>query len=390
MDLRYTDGFGSFDEVVPGPSRRHNGSAMSRAKRHHHTPRAYMKRFANNDGNVVVYDRIRGGAPRLANIKNVAVKSNLYTVHDASGEPSDMIETQWLARIEAAYDAIVPKLLASHPVLIGEERRLVCMFLALQHMRTLHVRDTLVNTVDALLRLEVVARTEGLAPEEIDRALESWNPHASDRERARLRRLAADPSQPAEWDAEPWIKAMMRHLPTLTEGLRTRRWHLVEAQDGAFLSSDRPVALGGPYPLAMTSAPYVVCPLSPTRALLLGPPGSAPGWRFGRNREHRRGRLVRLKFRKHPVQLEPVHQGLVQEVNQLVADVAAREIFWHPDTTPAADITLPVGAHQPTVNGIPLAEGERYFDAIQRELQREREASDSVLVVDLGTRILRS
>lgn len=362
---------------------------MSRAKRHHHTPQAYLRQFADDDGNLVVYDRIRVET-RSDNIKNIAVKNNLYTVYDANGEPSDVIETQWLARIEDAFDAIVPRLVASHPVVIGEERRLVCVFLALQHMRTLHMRDTIANTVDALLRLDIVARTEGLSSEEVECALKEWNPHASAREKARLRRLAADPRQPADWDAEPWIKAMMRLLPSLTAGLETRAWHLVEAQGGAFLSGDRPVALGGQSPLAITSAPYVVCPLSPKRVLLLGPPGSAPVWRFGRDREDRRGRLVRLKFRRHLVQPELGHPGFVQEVNQLVADVAGREIFWHPDTDPAANIALPVGTHQLTINGVPVAKGERYFDAIQRMMQREREASDPVLVLELGTRILRS
>jgi hypothetical protein len=362
---------------------------MSRAKRHHHTPQAYLKNFADDDGNLVVYDRIRE-LPRRDNILNVAVKTNLYTIYDASGEPSDMIETQWLARIEGAFGEIVPKLLASHPVLIGEERRLVCMFIALQHMRTLHMRDSLAGIVDTLLRLEVVSRTQGLSSEEADRALDEWNPHASDREKARLRQIVADPSQPVEWDAEPWIKAMMRHLPLLTGGLERREWHLIETQDGAFLSSDSPVALGGEYPRAIDSAPYVVFPLSPKRLLLLGPRDSAPVWRFRRDREHRVGRQVRRKFRRYPLQPELEHRGFVRQANQLIADVAAREIFWHPNTDPTAEITLPVGTHEATVNRVPLEPGETYYDVIQRELQREREGSESVLVVDLGVRTMRS
>jgi hypothetical protein len=362
---------------------------MNRAKRHHHTPQTYLRQFADDDGFLRVYDRILG-LTRRAHVRNVAVESNLYTIYDANGDPSDLVETQWLAPIEGAFDAIVPKLLSSYPVLIGEERRHVCMFLALQHMRTRHMRDTLANTVDALLRLEVASRTQGMTPEDAERTLDEWNPHASDREKARLRRLAADPSQPVEWDSEPWIKAMMRLLPNLTEGLETRQWHLIDSQDGAFISSDSPIALGGEHPRAIGSAPYVVCPLSPKRVLLLGPPGSVPAWKFGRDRKHRRGRLVRRKFRRHEVQPELEHRGFVREVNQLVADVAAREIFWHPESDPTADITLPVGTHQATVNGVPLALGEHYYDAIQRELQRDRAGSDSALVVDLGVRTTRS
>jgi hypothetical protein len=362
---------------------------MSRAKRHHHTPQTYLRQFADDDGYLVVYDRILE-LTRRPNMKDVAVERNLYTIYDANGEPSDMIETQWLAPIEDGFNEIVPKLLSSHPVLTGEERQFVCGFLALQHMRTPHMRDTLANTVDALLRLEVMSRTQGMTPEEADRALDEWNHQASAREKARLRRIAADPSQPVEWDAEPWIKAMIGHLPRLTKGLETREWHLIDAQEGAFLSSDSPIALGGEHPRAIGSAPYLICPLSPKRVLLLGPPGSAPRWRFGRDREHRRGRLVRRRFRRHPVRPEVEHRGFVREVNQLVADVAAREVFWHPDTDPTTDITLPVGTHQATVNGVPLAPGESYFDMIQRDLQRDRGSSVSVPVLELGVRTMRS
>jgi hypothetical protein len=137
----------------------------------------------------------------------------------------------------------------------------------------------------------------------------------------------------------------------------------------------------------MDSAPYVVYPLSPKRVLLLGPPGSARAWRIRKDRPPRLGRLVRLRFRRYPVEPELEHIGFVREVNQLVADVAAREIFWHPNTDPSADITLPVGTHQATVNGGPLAPGETYYDAIQRELQREDR--ESVLVVDLGVIAIR-
>ena len=290
-----------------------------------------MRRFADEDGNLVVYDRIRE-VTRPDNIANVAVKTNLYTVYDASGEPSDMIETQWLARIEDAFDEIVPKLQGPHPVLTSEERRLVCLFIALQHMRTVHMRDSLAGIVDTLLRLDIVSRTQGMTPEEADRALDEWNSHASDREKARLRRIVADPSQPVEWDATPWIKAIMRLLPLHTKGLETREWHLIEAQDGAFLASDSPIALGGE--LLVPSVPRrtwcVQCRLS---VLLLEPPGSEPVWRFGRDREYRLGRLVRRKFRRHPLQVEFEHRGFVREVNQLVADVAARESSGTPTRT---------------------------------------------------------
>jgi hypothetical protein len=363
---------------------------MSRAKRHHHVPESYLRQFADERGNVMVYDRTRGLPPRLTSISNVAVKTNLYTVHDSNGEPSDLIESQWLSPIEDAFAEVVPRLLSATPVVTGEERQRVSLFLALQHMRTLQFRNFLSDLTDALLRLEIAGRTQGLTPEAIPGVLDAWNPHASERERTRLLTIARDPQQRATWDAEPWIKAIMRHLPAMTQRLQSRAWLLVDAVSGSFLSGDRPVILGGPYPLAIDSAPCVFFPLSSHRLLILREPGSARVWRFGRDRSHKRSHHFRRAVRQHRLVEAEAHEGFVNDVNQLVADLAAREIFWHPDTSPQKGIALPRGTHQRTVNGEPVPDDSDFYGAILNRIETSNGDQQSPFVFDLGARVTRT
>lgn len=62
---------------------------MSRAKRHHFVPRAYLERFAES-GQVQV--RHRDGNSYRANCTNVAVECGFYDVRDTSGYNSDVVE----------------------------------------------------------------------------------------------------------------------------------------------------------------------------------------------------------------------------------------------------------------------------------------------------------
>jgi hypothetical protein len=337
---------------------------MSRAKRHHHTTQAYLKQFANRDGFVKVYDRLTGKT-RSEQLINVAVENNLYTVDDTAGNPSDQYEVGWLQWFDNAIAPVLQKLQEPRPELTNAERSLVSMFLALQHMRTPYMRDFMRNITDLMLRSEVETLMSGAAPEEIEQLIQRWDPNASDREKTRIRQIAADLTQPVPWDAEPWLKAMLRHVPELAEELETREWILLDAEEGAaFLTCDTPVVLGGLYPLRISAAPFIIWPLSPTKLLLLGPPGSFDGYSF-------KGKLARSAF--------------VRDINQLVAAAAGRWIFWHPDTDAVSSMELPIGPHQSTVNGIPVDPEERYYDFVREHLrpkhdgQRGRMAASLIL-----------
>src|SRR5215210_1904154 len=169
---------------------------MSRARRHHHTPQVYLKNFADSDGLLMVYNRLTQEPPRPIHTRHVAVEMDLYTIEDAVGNQSDLYETGWLQWFDGQIAAILPILLEPRPQLTTAHRSLISMFLALQHMRTPYMRDTIANTVDMMLRLEIEPQTRGMSPAEIDRFVEEWDPNASDSEKAAVRQVALDPSQP--------------------------------------------------------------------------------------------------------------------------------------------------------------------------------------------------
>jgi hypothetical protein len=326
---------------------------MSRARRHHHTPQVYLRNFAD-DGLLMVYNRRAQEPPRLIHTRHVAVELDLYTVEDADGNQSDIYETGWLQWFDGQIAAILPILLEPRPQLTTAHRSLISMFLALQHMRTPYMRDTIANIVDMMLRLEIEPQTRGMSPAEIDRFVEEWDPNASDSEKAAVRQVALDPSQPVTLRTEPWIKAMLRHIPDIAEGLEGRHWRVVDAEGATFLTGDLPVVLDGDRVLAISEAPAVYWPLSPNRMLMLDAPGSSNGRSFD-------GSIAPA---------ETVHY-----INQLTAAISARHIYWHPETDPTVGIVLPAGAHTNSVNDIAVADGERFYDVIRREGLLERDDS---------------
>jgi hypothetical protein len=324
---------------------------MGRARRNHHTPQVYLRNFADNDGVLMVYNRLTQET-RPIHTRHVAVETDLYTVEDADGNPSDIYETESLQWFDGQIAAILPTLLEPRPQLTTAHRSLISMFMALQHMRTPYMRDTIANIVDMMMRLEIETQTRGMSPAEIDRFVEEWDPYTSDDEKAAIRQVALDPSQPVRLRNEPWIKAILRLTPDIAEGLEGRHWRVVDAEGATFLTGDLPVVLDGDRVLAIDEAPSVYWPLSPSRMSMLGAPGSSNGRSFN-------GSIAPA---------ETVHY-----INQLTAAIAARHIYWHPATDPTAEIALPAGAHTNSVNDITVADGERFYDVIRREGLLERD-----------------
>lgn len=304
----------------------------------------------------MAYDRIRQATYRT-HIRNAAVENDLYTIIDTEGNPSDFYEAGWLQWFDNAIARILPKLLEERPVLTTGDRGMVSLFLALQHVRTPYMREQILNVVDLTMRIEIEEGFTGISSDDLDQAIEEWDPNISEADEAQLRRIALDPSQPIDMNTEYWIRSSLRLVPDLAEGLESREWSLVRAQNAAFLTGDIPVALGGFHPLHLSDAPYICWPLSPTKMLRLDSPGSFNG-------------------RSYKVMV--VTEDFAHDVNQLIADQSAAQIYWHPETDPVDHITLPVGPHVNTVNGITVQPGERYFDVIRTEIRRDSSQLDSI------------
>lgn len=318
---------------------------MSRVKRQHFNPQTYLRRFADDDEQVMVYDRITGKTWKT-HVRNAAVEKDLYTVYDPDGNPSDVYETTWIQWFDDGVADVIAKLLHPNAPLTDADQKFLCMFLAFQHMRSPYMRQTMGNFTDLMVRSELAANVEGKSAEEINQFIDEWLADFPEEERERFRKIGHDLSIPLEIDTEAWIRASLRHVPGIAESLETRAWALVEVQDASLLTADIPLALAGPHALRIESAPSIIWPVSPSRVLLLGPPGSHDGRSFKRI-------VVRSDF--------------APGVNQQIALAAARHIFWHPETDPVTGIILPTGPHTNTVGDITIGTEERFFDVIRRE-----------------------
>jgi hypothetical protein len=168
---------------------------MGRVKRHHHTAQAYLKRFADGNGRLMVYDRITQET-RLQHVSKVAVESDLYAISDADGQPNDFFERGLFQSVDGAIAPILSKLLEDRPLLTHSERDNVNAYLVLQHGRTPFMRDTLEDIHDLMLRRHVETSVGGGSPEEVERFIEEFEPHASEDEKDTIDR---SPPTRANW-----------------------------------------------------------------------------------------------------------------------------------------------------------------------------------------------
>jgi hypothetical protein len=108
---------------------------MSRAKRHHYVPAAYLARFGEGE---YVQVRRRGEAKMYSpHVKNVAVESGFYEIVDANGEPSDVVEKNLSGLEGDAISALTELDRTEQPPPAGPDKRSVlASYLAVQLTRT--------------------------------------------------------------------------------------------------------------------------------------------------------------------------------------------------------------------------------------------------------------
>lgn len=313
-----------------------------------------MLQFANPAGEVVVYDRVTEET-RLLHVKVVAVESELYTVEDIDGNPSDAFEIGPLGRIDGRVASLLPKLLEPEPALTTRERVDIDGYLAVQNARTPAFRDFLADAHDLTMRAEIELNLgPGASEEETERFIDVRFPGATERGRAEIRRIAADPTQRAELPTIDWLDSIAETLPGMLDIMVPRPWVFVTPEQGAFLTSDTPVVMIGPLPRGLQSARTIFWPFSPFRALWRTLPGT---------HDRRKPRFATVP----PEQLA--------ELNQLAANQARRQVIWHPDTDSHDAITLPTGPYLRSVNGLPVGPGESSYDKIRQDLLHRRDVN---------------
>jgi Protein of unknown function (DUF4238) len=331
---------------------------MSRSKNHHHVSQFYLRNFADERGHVHVRD-IETGSAFSRSIEHVASETNLYTFQDAEGKPNDSIETNILARFEGI---VAPRLqrLVDEPSplpLSRTDRVLIAQYMVLQRGRSPWMRDFLKDSHDLFMRFEIEANVGGSSPEDVERFIAKRFADLSDREKDEIRKVAADPNQPYEIATEDWIIPVIGLVPEHAKLLTKRRWNLLDARGGWFLTSDSPVLLIGTIPLGVETAVGIFLPLSPKRALFIE----------GDDDGHQYAGISRVPQ--------------INTFNQLMAEQAMRQVFYHPSTSPLDAIRLPNEPPSLSINGIPVHRRERSYNKIRddymamaRRVQSEKRA----------------
>lgn len=312
-----------------------------------------MLQFANSDGEVMAHDRI-SGKTQLLHVKVVAAESELYTIEDIDGNPTDAFETGPLGRIDGRIASLLPKLLEPSPALTTDERIAVDGFFAMQHARSPSFRDFLADAHDLNLRATIeVELGPGASNAEIEQFIDKRFPEATERGRAEIRRLIADPSLRAELLTIDWLEAIRDTYPDMIEVMVLRPWVFVTPEQGVFLTSDNPVVMIDRYLRGLETARTIFWPFSPHRAL----------WRT----------LPGVHDRRKPRNATVAPEQLAQ-LNQLTAHQAKRHVIWHPGTSPDATVEMPTGPYLRSVNGLPVGPGESSYDKIRQEVLQMRDA----------------
>lgn len=325
-------------------------AVMSRPRNQHQVPRSYLRNFADPLDRVRVYDRIdKVVIPDPVGIRNVASKSNFYSITNGPDDHDDTFETGVLRRVDGDLNAFLPQLLAPQPVFSTSDRVKLDMIMILQFLRTLEGKRFLENTIDFNFRMLIEMYLTGASGAEVEHFIQEHFPGASEPDKVLIRRIASDRTQPLELNQAEWLLAMMNNMDALTNDVVTRPWLLFDSDEAAFLTSDTPVVLIGREPLNLVTADVIAWPISPGRIVLRPNLGSR------RRREFQVGHAT-------PDQ--------VRALNQHIADRARRQIIWQPGTDPLAGLVLPEGPPMVRVGTAKAGPDDHVFDVWLDERQR--------------------
>jgi hypothetical protein len=273
-----------------------------------------LKRFAKADKLAMVDRESSQEPPRMVTTKNAAVESDFYTILDTNGQPSTAIET-YLSDLEAHAAAAIHRMDTRDGFPPSrQDRESLSLFLAFQAVRGPNTRASLRQLVSHGSQMT------------IDGA-------RSDAEREQLRK---DLSEPPEGFVQ------LRHMQILIKSAQKyaplfmwRTWRIVDFGRSCLLTSDVPMAptsrVNGP--VGVANAEWLLFPLDPVRALVLGQQDG-------------------------PDRTVAGDQETADYVNYCVAAQAHRWIYHRPQHSPLARIALE--PREPTIVSR-AGEGNRLF-----------------------------
>ncbi len=252
------------------------GAKKTRRKRQHYVPRLHLKHFVGESprGMVWTYDmwreRFRPSKP-----DGTGAQSNFYSVLDEGGVYLDDLD-DWLTDVEQKADHPYHRLINGE-LPVGQERADLCTFVASLFVRSPKIieENAKLGGILAQIPFQNSLRDRARFEDLMDRFERERGPISVPRDE--LFEFCRDPSRyTVRVDRVTGLRAL-KVSDEIQEILYERRWYLVDALGGFFISSDSPVFRQSPAhsddlrgdggfrnPLA-----HVTLPLSPSRMLLI-------------------------------------------------------------------------------------------------------------------------
>jgi hypothetical protein len=202
----------------------------------HTVPKCYLRRFANDQGLVRVFNRNQQEEPFITGIGNIAVERDFYALETASGRSQD-IERR-LGAIDGEACSAFARLSDGVWPVSAADREVLANFIALQITRGTRFRELLKEIANDMMRL--AARAHVSIPGALE-AIVGDDASAEDIEqfRAILRegRFDITPNQSAS------VINALRVAEELVPIIGVKRWNLVRTDALRIVTSDNPVTL---------------------------------------------------------------------------------------------------------------------------------------------------
>ena len=294
---------------------------MNDPRRHHTVPGLHLRRFANSRGQVRVVARDDFSRDFVASTDDVTVERDFYTVETDSGRSQDV--EKLLATFESdGAEAITRAIEGTFPP-VSSDRERISIFVAAQWLRGWDMREAMSIPIAYMAQMMAMNATKS----SIRRFFkETENREVSDEEAQDLVEFAKDPTQyRIEVHPNQIIRQMLEMIPGLANMAFARKWQLLHAQEGVFLTSDAPVSMWthpkNVHPFYGSSgfgmSDELTIPLDRHHALVLAHEAAA-------------GEVARQVGGEH-----------VRVLNRRTATSARRYIIHHPDDDPLAGMQLP-------------------------------------------------
>jgi Protein of unknown function (DUF4238) len=255
----------------------------SSAKRHHLVPRFLLARFVRRDSareRIMQLD-VRSGATKWVDPAAAASRSRFYRLTDDDGTVHQRFEF-YLSRVESHAADAIRRLGARPRALSPGDRATLSIFFALLEGRTIAGLDRISRLAQTSLQTLLAARLADpdAFADDLAEALGMDDPEGIERQRKWMVSALKDGRIKLGNPKEIAVDLLLQSTGDTAQLIYQMRWDLLEAGEGAFVTSDRGLGMHDPdppYPWsghAILSSPgaETTIPLDPQHCLLLRPP----------------------------------------------------------------------------------------------------------------------